>query len=292
MEVHVVMDKNTLLSMGFTDTEISHYTNIVCNGGKFTPSALQSYGYNFEQAKRLAYLNNVCQGKVTIGSDDQKVKHLKKMFGSEHKITIQDLATSRVTDVPRLAVVANIIQSPYDIWNSKNYKGTAALYRVVDVSGQKITVITDKKPVLKYGAAKKIPGMLEIRGVKENGGVIVTFDRRYCALCNRFIIVASTRNPEFHCGKYSILCYEGTRVYVYAVNMGTKEKLHYSMGNQRIYDFGFLPNQIKPKLENVAQWIYKKIGGVEAKYDNPNQNYRVVDVQSNQADNSEEDDVI
>lgn len=286
------MDKNTLLGMGFTEVEINHYMNIVYSGGKFTPSALQSYGYNFEQAKRLSYLNNVCQGKVSIDSDDQKVKHLKKMFGGEHKITIQDLATSSITDVPRLAVVANIMQSPYDIWNSKNYKGVDALYRVIDTSGQKVTVITDKKPVLKYGAAKKIPGMLEIRGVKENGRVVVTFDKKYCALCNRFIVVASTRNPEFHCGKYNILCYEGTRVYVYVVNMGTKEKLHYSMGNQRIYDFGFLPNQIKPKLDNVAKWIYKKIGGVEAKFENANQVYRVVDVQSNQTDGSEEDDII
>lgn len=272
-------DLNELLGMGFTQAELNQYMYVFNNGGKFTPSALQSYGYTPEQAKRLAYINNVCSGKVVVDSKQKMIKHLKKMFGENYRISMQDLAVSKVLNVPRAAVVANIPQQPYSIWNSNNYKGTDALYKVVDVTGQKITIETPRKPRLEYGKAKVIPGMLEIKGVRANGNAIVTFDKKYCTLCNRFIIIASLRNPEFHFGKYEILCFEGTKVYVYAANMGTRENVKYSMGNQRIYDFGIFPGDIKTKLDRVAREMFNHLHGVSTEYEPANSTYRVIEVE-------------
>lgn len=274
---NVNIDTNKLLSIGFSQYEIAEFQKLFANGAKFTPQALQSYGYNYEQAKRIKYMFDICAGKVQVNTQDELVKHLKKMSNGSYKLSMQDLAISKITNVPRVAVVANIKQSPYDIWNSKNYKGKDALYKVVDVTGQNITVETPRKPQLQYKQAKEIPGMLEIKGVRANGNAVVAFNKNYCTLCNRFVIVGSLKNPEFHLGKYEMICFEGTRVYIFAINMGTRETIHYNSGNQRIYDFGIFPGDITNKLKAVAQSMYTQLRCVAGRYCVPNSTYRVVD---------------
>ena len=303
-----------LLNLGFSQAEINNFEFIYNNGGKFTPMALQQYGCSLEQAKRLAYMNKIMQGGVNISTENDMISHVKKMTGvnrdiakqavyrenlangygaqnysevelikhlretngKQRRITIQDLAVSKVTAVPRVAVVGGITEPPYDIWNSKNYNGFDAMYRVIDATSSKITIETPRKPKLEWGRSKDVPGVLEIKGVKNNGNAIVVFDRKYCRLCNRFVIVASLRNPEFHLGKYEMICFEGTKVYIYAINMGIKEQLRYNMGNQRIYAFGIMPGDIKGKLDNVAKSMYQQLGGVSVNYIEANETYTVV----------------
>lgn len=327
------MDRNTtnnLINMGFTQAEINAYEYIYVNGGRFTPMALQQYGYSFDQAKRIAYLNKVMQGGVSIQTENDMINHVKKMTGAsrdiakqavyrenlsngygaqnysevelikhlretngrQKKITIQDLAISKVTSVPRVAVVAGIVDEPYNIWNSRNYSGKEAMYRVIDVTGAKITVETSKKPKLEWGKSREVPGVLEIKGVKQNGNAIVTFDKKYCRLCNRFVIVASLRNPEFHLGKYDMICFEGTKVYIYAINMGTKEQLRYNMGNQRIYAYGIMPNDIKPKLDNIAKAMYQQLHGVNVNYIDATEDYMIVPRDNNDMNESMDDEVV
>ena len=273
---------NTLLNLGFTQQEINNYEYIYNNGGKFTGQFLQKLGYNMEASKRLIYMNKILSGEININTESDMITHYKKMTGTsreqakaavysanlsngygkenysekeliqhlktvngqKQKIRIEDLKVSTVNSVPRVAVVSGIEVEPYTIWNSSNYSGKEALYKVIDVSGQKITVETDKKPILKYGTNKVINGVLELKGINQNGNAIVTFDKSVCKLCNRFIIVASLKRPEFHLGMYKIICFEGTQVYVYATNMGTGDKVHYKGGAQRIYAFGIFPQDI------------------------------------------------
>ena len=284
------------------------------NAGKFSPAALQSYGYDINSAKRLAYMNKIMQGNVQINSENDMITHVKKMTGvsrdiakqavyrenlsngygaqnysevelvkhlketngRQRKITIQDLSISKITTVPRVALIGGIIDAPYNIWNSKNYSGKDALYRVIDVSGSRITIETSRKPRLEWGKAKELPGILEIKGVRSNGNAIVSFDKKYCRLCNRFVIVASLKNPEFHLGKYDMICFEGTRVYIFAINMGIKEKIKYNNGNQRIYAYGIMPQDIKGKLDFVAKAMYQELHGVAVNYIEPNSDYSVV----------------
>ena len=318
-----------LLGMGFSQLEINNFEYIYAYGGKFSPNALQQYGYSYDQAKRIAYMYKIMQGGVNIQTEKDLITHVKKMTGTSHaiakqavyrenlsngygaqnysevelikhlretngrqrKLTIQDLAVSNVTEVPRVAVVAGINDVPYNIWNSSNYKGKDAMYRVVDATSSKITIETAKKPKLEWGRSREVPGVLEINGVRNNGNAVVTFDKKYCRLCNRFVIVASLRNPEFHLGKYDMICFEGTKVYIFALNMGTRENLKYNMGNQRIYAYGILPNNIKSKLTSVAKSMYQQLGGVNVKYIEPNEEYSVVP--RNQVDESfDNDDVM
>ena len=275
---YLSVNPDMLARVGFTQEEIYAFKYVYNNNGKFTAQALQSYGYTYEQAKRLHYMYRICTGQIQIYSQDQMAKHLKTMFGSAHKMNINDLAISKITNVPRAAVVMGIDQEPYNIWNSNRYKGNRALYKVIDATSGHITIETQIKPQLRYGQSKKLPGMLEIKGIRPNGNIVVTFSSKYAALCNRFIIVASFKNPEKHLGKWEIMCYEGRRVYVYATNMGTKDKVSYSHGNQRVYAYGLFPGDIKKKLDSVAAEIYKYVKGVSHNYTQPTVEYNVIDI--------------
>lgn len=323
------MDRNVsnyLLGLGFTQQEINEYNYIYMNAGKFTTAALQSYGYDFASAKRLAYMNKALQGGVQINSEadminhvkkmtganrqdakqyvytqnlqngyaeqnyskDEYIKHLKETAGRTHKIGIQDLAVSNITDVPRIAVISGIKQSPYNIWNSNNYKGKNALYKVVDATNGRITIETSKKPKLEYGAPKVLPGILEIKGVKQNGMAVVSFSKKVCRLCNRYIIIASLKRPEFHLGMYEIICFEGTKVYIYATNMGTRDQVRYKGGTQRVYAYGIFPQDTKGKLTTVAKNLYGHLDGRKVEYIDANSSYRVVPVEQTDNLNDEE----
>lgn len=284
----VYINDNKLVSIGFSPEEIRHMHLVQNNGIKFTMQSLQMCGYNYEQAKRLMYGYNICSGKVQVDSKQETIKHLRKMFGANYRISIQDLAVSNINTVPRVAVVKNIPDPPYSIWNSNQYSGKDAIYKVIDVSGQKVTIETPRKPRLAYGQTKVLPGILEIKGVKANGNAVVVFDKKYCQLCNRFIIVASLKKPEFHHGLWEILCFEGTRVYVYATNMGTKENVRYSMGTQRVYDFGIFIKDIKPKLNLAASKIYKKLGGVGTQFEGANAEFKVLTQEIREIDENQD----
>ena len=189
---------------------------------------------------------------------------------------MQDLAVSRMQNIVQVAVVSNIEESPYNIWNSSNYKGTDMFYKVVEAHGKSITIETRKVPQLKYGAPKKINGVFEIKGKKQNGNVVVTFHSGYARLCNRFIVVASLRRPEFHLGMYEMLCFEGSKIYIFATNMGTREQVRYKGSTQRVYEFGILPKDIKPKIMKVAKGLYQYLHGVQIEYTEPNSKYEII----------------
>ena len=53
-------------------------------------------------------------------------------------------------------------------------------------------------------------------------------------------------------------------IYVYAQNLGVGESLKYYGGTQRVYDYGFYPNEIGEKLRGSADIIYNHLGCVRA----------------------------
>lgn len=301
----------TLLNYGFTQNDIKCITQAYNLYGKINTSTLQQLGCNPQYAQKLNYAYGIYTGAIVIDSMAKLTKHFKMIYGctqeqaqkyayefnlrnggvttkeglvnslkkinkNGQKITINDLATSKVTTVPRVAIVNNIVQEPFTIWNSNQYQGADGFYRVKEVSSQSILIETPRKPKIPYGMSKKVPGVLEIKGLTESGHAIVSFNRNYCKLCNRFIIVASLRMPEFHLGKYEIICFEGTKVYVYALNMGTKENIRYNNGNQRIYAYGIYPQDIKKKLDGVAKQMYQYLKGVNVEYSNPTTDYKII----------------
>lgn len=272
----IVIDPMKLQSMGFSPAEINTLQYIVYNGGKVSPAALTSYGMDYESAKRLKYMYDIATCKVNIESTDDLVKHLRRMFGSHRRIGITDLALSKLQKVPRMAVVAGIKDTTFSIFNSNQYPVNERMYNVVDVTGGRIHIETNRKPVLKYKQAKKIDGVIEIIELKPNGNVVVAVDKKYARLCNRYIIVGSLKRPEFHHGLVEIICIEGTKVYIYAQTLGTKEMVRYNGGTQRVYDYGFMPREIEGKLISVASEMYPILCGVYASSTPSNSDFVII----------------
>lgn len=281
-------DPVKLISLGFTKDEINYLSSMISMGYKINNNTLAQLGLGYEQMQRIKYMYNICCGKVNIETEEELIRHLRKLNNHAIKIGIQNLPVSKIASVPRVAVVAGIKEEPYTIWNSNKYKGKEMLYLVKDVTSSNIEIETSRKPQLKYGSAMKIDGVLEIKGVRANGKAVILFNKKYCRLCNRFIIVATLRKPEFHHGLYKIICSEGTRVYVYARTMGVREGVKYSMGTERVYAFGFFPDEIEPKLRAVAKQVYGLLHGVSSYNEGANQDYVILDKVRKDTDFSDE----
>lgn len=257
-------DPVMLRALGFSDQEMQILSCIVQDGSKVTVNNMVNYyGIPYEQAHKIKYMYDICSGKVVINSDEDLSKHLRKLFGKHQRIGMQDLAVSRVGEIPRTALVAGIPKdSPFAIWNSKQYDPLNRMYRVVDVGSNSILIETNRIPRLKYKQDKFIDGVLTIKEGPTNGKLLVSINRKYCRLCNRFVIVASLRRPEFHLGMIEIICVEGTKVYVFADMLAAKSYSRYGNATQRIYDYGFYPFEIQDKLTRAAQSVYRKLCGV------------------------------
>lgn len=260
-----------LRSLGFTNEMINTMQYIISTNGKLTPAIISQYGIPYETARDIKYMYDIAIGKVVIDSEQDLIKHLRRMFGKNKRIGIDDLALSKIKDVPRMAVVGGIKQEPYTIYNSKEYPPYDRLYKVVNVSNGNITVLTPRKPQIKHGTPLKTD-VLEIKGV-HNGEVVISFSKKVCRLCNRFIIVASLRRPEFHHGLVEIICIEGTKVYVYAQTLKPSVGIKYNYGTQRVYEYGFLKPEINKKLMRTASQLYPIICGVVGKTYAANMDY-------------------
>lgn len=314
------LDHGRLVSLGFIQAEIDTLQYIVMCGGKVTPMALSSYGLEYETAQRIKYMYDIAIGKVGIESTDDLCRHLRKLFGKHRRLGIQDLILSKVRNIPRLAIIGGIPKGPYDIYNSKNYPLSERMYEIEAISGSRITIKTKKRPVLKYGSEKKVyyvknldtgntnyflkdsdivPSVkkdsgykvgtaLEIKELTRDKQVIISVDKDYSRVVNRFIIVGSLRRPEFHCGLVEIIAIEGTKVYVYATSIGNKESVGYKGGTQRIYDCGFIPGEIQTKLMGAASELYKHVCGVFATAVPANSDFNILDVEQPEDDGLED----
>ena len=316
------LNPDMLLSLGFNQIEIQTLQNIIYSGGKVRPSELCSYGIDYESAQRLKYMYDIASGKVFISTQEDLIKHLRKMNGKHRRIGISDLALSKVGRVPRLAVIGGIPKGPYDIYNSKNYALPERMYEVTDISGRRITVKTERKPILPYGSERKvyvitdletgknkfalskeeissyekgnsqfkIGTALEIKELTSDKKVILSVDKDFARICNRYIIVGSLRKPEFHHGLIEIVCIEGSKVYVYATTMGKGDTVSYRGGTQRVYAYGYMPGEIKAKLTTTASELYKMLCGVVATDIPANSDFYILDAEqpSESADDIEE----
>lgn len=260
------LDPVMLQSLGFSQEEMQALQFIVMNEGKASVNNMvQCYGIPYEQAQKLKYMFDICTGRVIINTEEDLSKHLRKLFGKHQRIGIQNLSTSRIAEVPRTAVVGGIPKNtPFAIWNSKQYPYAERMYTVLDVSPTNITIETNRIPVLKFKEPKFIDGILEIKGAPVNKKIQVAINRKYCKLCNRFVVVASMRRPEFHHGMVEIICIEGTKVYVFADTMAAKKYSRYGNNTQRIYDYGYFPSEIQAKIMTSASEVYQRLCGVYA----------------------------
>lgn len=264
------LDENMMLKLKFTRQEIQAVKQVFSYFGTVTSAKAQQCGYPPEIAKKLKYMYDIATGNVVIESSDDLSKHFRKMFGAHQRIGIQHLSMSRINKVPRKCVLGNIPAGKFEMYNSKHYSPQERMYDVLNVTGAKITINTARKPVLRYGESKEQDGVAKITEVNRDGTINIEFNRDYARLCNRFIVVASLRRPEYYHALVEIICIEGTKVYVFATTMSDKETPSYKNGSQRVYDYGFFKAEIKRKVMNVASILYKHLCGVYAQTEEGN----------------------
>lgn len=265
-----------LRELGFDPNDIQLLQYITQMGGRVSVADMQARGIEYERAQNVKYMYDIVSGRVNIQSTDDLARHFRKMFGKHKRISISDLAVSKVSKVPRWALVGGIKDDVYSCLNSCNLPQENRLYDVEKVTSR-ITVSTKNRLVIPYGYTKKIDGVLEVLGrEKTSGKIFLSFDRKYCRLCNRYIIVASLRVPETHLGMVEIICVEGTKLYVYAKTLGIKEAVSYSGGTARVYDFGIKANEINARVNRVAKAVYQKLTGVYARYIPANTDFKLL----------------
>ena len=258
------LDITRLASLGFNQQEINVMQYVAQCRGRVSTQELVNSGIDYETAQRIKYMYDIASGKISIETEEDLAKHFRKVFGRHRRIGIQDLAVSNVNKVPRWALLGGIKDKVYKCLNSADLPVSNRLYTVEKVA-QRVTVGTSNQLAIPYGYPMKIDGVLEILGrEKGTGRIILAVDRKYCRLCNRYIIVASLRAPETHHGMIKIICIEGTTIYVYAKTLGIKESVSYAGGTSRVYDYGIKQNEISTRLKEVAERIYASLCGVYA----------------------------
>lgn len=278
------INKGYLLMLGFTDEEINILQRLMVDGARIAINSMVSMGLNYQSAQRIKYMHSIVIGKVIINNTDDLSKHLRMMRNSSKKIGIYDLPLTKVKKVPRYAAVAGIKKAPFDIFNSSNYKGIDMFYEVVGVYGNRVTVKSKNKPVIKYGQPKGIEGVLEIRKLLEDGTILVSFENKFVRLLNRFLVVASLRRPQEHHGLAEILCLDGTKVYVYAQTLPFNS-ITVNRSTQRVYDYGMLGSDMRNKICDAAREVYNNVYGVYCSWEDGNSIYNIeADKQEQESD--------
>jgi hypothetical protein len=276
IDPHFDMQPDRMISLGFKPEEMGMLDRVMCTDLNVSVQRMVDNGLGYETAKRLKYLYDICCGRVQIDSTEDLSKHFRKMYGQHRRIQMQDLSVSSVGEIPRKAVIAGIKDESFKIWNSGNYPVNERMYTVHDVSGSRIFIITDRRPVIRQGHGLKVEGVAEIIEDRPDKKLIVAIDKEYARLTNRFIIVASLRHPEYYLHMVEMVCFEGTRVYVYAQMSKPTTSVKYRENTQRVYNYGFYQSEIIPKLAEESKKIYDKLIGVAAIEHFGNTEYRVM----------------
>lgn len=275
--------------IGFTREDVndlSRYLYEDRDSKVVTVNRLQMYGFSYEKATRLKHMYDIATGKISIRTSEDLAKHLKKIY-TGRRIGINDLILSRVRKVPRACIIGGIPSGPFAMYNSNRYSGMQRLYNVVSITQNSIVIHTTKRPVIKYGEPLGIDGVISVRNL-ENGKVELKVNKQHCILCNRFIIVARLKRPEFHLGLVEIIARDGTKVYVFAQTLSSKDTIRYNEGTERVYDYGFIGSQIKDKLLAVSKELYNKVGGVDKNIEPANSDFIVIDRVAREQEESEE----
>jgi len=251
--------------LGFKDHEIYCMQELMSSGEKITPMNLSKLGFNVHEVGRLKQLHGLMSGRVEIEDSDDFAKQLKKLSVG-HKTSIRELPPTRVTRVPRKAVIHSIEDSTFKMYNSSNYGKVNKFYDVVTVGGNRIHIETARKPVLKYKQSKKVDGVIEITELLEDGRVRIAVNREYASLCNRYVIVAGVREPDVHHGCAKMVIWDGSKIYVYVKSIGRREKLDYMLSSVRVYDHGIFKEDIEAKLKLSVETVGYRLGAKHVEY--------------------------
>jgi hypothetical protein len=284
-------DFNKLHNLGFTNQEISACQNaynqafIVKRDGTRVQKSLsvsilcQYFGYDAQTAQRLKYLYDIACGRTSVESKDELKKHLKKVNASRRKVVIGDLQVSSVTSVPLLCLIGGIKDPAFSIYNSVNYPVKERMYRVTHLGTKSVEVTTSRRPEIKVGSSKEVPDVIKVKEVTADRKIVLDINRSFIRLCNRYVILASLKCPEFHLGAVEFVAIDGSSVWVYAQQAVLRENIKYSAARERVLDFGIFPNEIQARVVKQAKMVYGRLGGVVSEWLDATQEYSIVAVE-------------
>lgn len=309
------MDKQLMYSIGFTMDEIEALTDAVEYYGIVTGGRLKEPPFNISDpftVNRIGYMYNICMGKTTIDTDDiySLSRHFAKLSrGASNNRPFNPFLISnrRIKVVPRIAVVAGIPSGNFSRLNSSTERLADAIYPVSDIASNYVHIRSRKRMgVANVDRIRKIseteyeygiPNMLyvtHIGNADKREPWAIKINKKYCRLCNRFIIVVSKSmqgiENSAHHGAYQLLTIEGHIIYLYAKTID-----HDVNGNPRdtvasnettfVLDYGFFDFEIIPKLQYALRQIasrYKIVffNEIEKNYER----YRVIPSYTGQQD--------
>lgn len=271
--------------LGFSDMEINAAWNIsiACNFGKSPTIKELMHGLNveYQYAYRIKYLMDLMSGRKEVNVNDIRnltdikllAKHFRKINPGEKPLTTEMLSPTRVSNIPKIAVIRGITDTRFTIFNSNDITNTRDYYRV-EKTGQSYFILRINKNVPLTSKIDK-DGIIEIMGRDTMGILVAKVKAENVRLCNRYMIVASLRLPGLHNGMYAMITASGDIVYIYAKTLSGQKTLGGTY-SERVYDYGIMPHMLKTKLGKAADETFNGLNGLYCQYIEPMYKFELV----------------
>ena len=279
------MDYDMMLKLGFTQEELDILQGAVDYYGIVSAQKLSVPPFfvgNQVIIARIMYAYNICMGKKPIDTDDpiSLSKHFKKLnsiSGGHPTFSCFYIPHRNIDRVPRVAVVGGMPKGSFFVLNSALYDKSEATYKVEKIAQEWVTIQSERKMAVTHvdrlnnsyeNREWGIPGILKVETIgsfAECKPWVLKIHKSHCRLCNRFLIVATTKKmvpgvTEHH-GGYCIVTSEGTVLYLYARttdfdNYGNpKDTIPTATKDTIVVDYGFYKTEIEHKLQKALEGI-------------------------------------
>lgn len=286
------MDYGLMTKLGFGMNEMRFLQWVVSENGYVSNQTFTRAPFfvdNQVSIARLMYAYNICMGKKVIDTGDirsiaQHFKKLNSIMGGTNEVDCRVMTDKQIRKVPRIAVVGGLPEGAFSVLNSVPYGLVEGSYEVLSVAQEWVTIQSDrrmgltrsdrlnpKSDVKEYG----IPGVLKVKQIgNRDAGVpwIIQIHKKHCRLCNRFVVVATTKYAErvVNHGGYRMVLANGRMISIYVKTIeqdaygNPKETVPNGTKDTAILDYGLFTNEIKWKLDESVIYIQEKFQTVYA----------------------------
>lgn len=279
------MELREAIQLGFNSMEYNIAVNISNTYGYVrVPSVnmlMQMLGIDYNGASRIRYLMEILNGRKDISINDIRdmgdikcvAKHFRKINPTCIKLSTEMLLPTKVNNIPKLAVVMGIRDKEFFNVNSKNPNDKLGYYLVESVGQNNMTLRMHKR--VNTGKRVDGDGIVTILGIDTHGNTLIRVKTSNVRVCNRYIVVASIRQPSRHSGMYVMVTISGDLLYVYARTVEGNRYLGKNF-SERVYDFGVIPRELNSRLKSVAVDAYNGLHCVCVKYIEPTEEFELI----------------
>ena len=235
------MTYGDLKTLGFSDGEIKilrilNENNLAVSERNI--SMVKDASTQNVRSDRVRYANRIFKDEVDVTDKEDLARHARKMAGGR-KIGIHNLKTSTVVELDRKGIIFGIPKdTPFAVYNFDTYiklnEKSHGMVDVLTIGSENVTVKVNKKPLIKKTDKKEVPNIIKLVDFDEKSATLKV-NKENIKLCNRHLIMASLKRPEFFTMMCELIAYDGTSVYVYSQSVNAKKNLHYNAITQRVY---------------------------------------------------------